>query len=182
MNNTEKFCGIIRQRSIENEHTILLLSRGKLNGQIMAVLRQELDSMIRVIFLLHQSITERERLIQLTLNGNKWVSANNKTNITDRVMVDLANTLNGWEESVYKFGCSFIHLSIFHDYILNDPFQNIEQKEIAILKSHLNNYHGFPLSKELTMDSVSPYLPMVFHKIKDNLEYYLGVLEKGGVL
>ncbi len=177
MENTKQFCEIVRQRSIENKKAIQLLSRTGLTGQVMSVLRQELDSMVRVIFLLSQSIDERNHLINLTLSGQKW-KLKSKAQVTDKIMVDLADTLNGWTKSVYKFGCAFIHLSLFHDYAFNDPFENIELNEINSVKSHLNWYHGFPLTNELTMDSISFYLPMVFDKIESNLEHYIKNLEE----
>ncbi len=176
MENTEKFCNIVRQRSKENKQAIQLLSRTRLTGQVMSVLRQELDSMVRVIFLLSKSIDERNHLINLTLSGQKWKLRNN-ANVTDKQMVELADTLNGWTNSVYKFGCSFIHLSSFHDYAFNDPFENLSLEEINSIKMHLNNYHGFPLTTELTMDSISSYLPRVFDKIEGNLECYIKNLE-----
>ena len=37
-------------------------------------------------------------------------------------MVDLAQGLHGWTQLVYRFGCSFIHLSDLHDYQARDPF------------------------------------------------------------
>jgi hypothetical protein len=154
-----------------------LLSKAGLTGQVMSVLRQELDSMVRVIYLLGQPIAERERLINLTLIGKKWKHRSN-ANVTDKCMVDLADSLNGWTASVYKFGCAFIHLSSFHDYTFNDPFENLEQDEIDSIKKHLNYYHGFPLTTTLTMQSISFYLPMVFDKIEENLECYLKYLEE----
>jgi hypothetical protein len=177
MGNTEQFCNIVRQRSKENKQAIGLLSRTGLTGQVMSVLRQELDSMVRVIFLLSQTIEEREHLINLTLTGKKWKLRTN-ANVTDKQMVELAETLNGWTESVYKFGCAFIHLSSFHDYVFNDPFENLGQDEIDSIKTHLNNYHDFPLTTELTMQSISFYLPMVFDKIEGNLECYIKNLEE----
>lgn len=178
MENNENFCKIVRQRSKENKQAISLLSRTGLTGQVMSVLRQELDSMVRVIFLLSKAIDERNHLINLTLTGKKWKLRNN-ANVTDKQMVELADSLNGWTESVYKFGCAFIHLSSFHDYTFNDPFENLEQNEIDSIKTHLNNYHGFPLTTELTMQSISFYLPMVFDKIEGNLECYIKNLEEG---
>lgn len=118
---TKAFCNIVRQRSTENEQAINLLSQSKLTGHVMSVLRQELDSMVRVIFLLRQTLEERKHLISQTLNGERW-KMRNKALVSDAYMVNLANTLNGWTKSVYKFGCLFIHLSWFHDYAFNDPF------------------------------------------------------------
>lgn len=178
MGNTEQFCKIVRQRSKENKQAIGLLSRTGLTGQVMSVLRQELDSMVRVIFLLRQTIDERNHLINLTLTGKKWKLRSN-ANVTDKQMVGLADTFNGWTESVYKFGCAFIHLSSFHDFVFNDPFENLGQDEIDSIKTHLNKYHSFPLTTKLTMQSISFYLPMVFDKIEGNLEYYVKCLEEG---
>jgi hypothetical protein len=177
MDNTEKFCKIVRQRSAENKQAIALLSRTGLTGQVMSVLRQELDSMVRVIFLLSQNLDERNHLISLTLSGKKWKLRSN-SQVTDKQMVELADTLNGWTNSVYKFGCAFIHLSSFHDYAFNDPFENLEAIEINSIKTHLNNYHGFPMTTDLNMNSISRYLPMVFEKIESNLECYIMHLEE----
>jgi hypothetical protein len=177
MNSTEQFCKLLRQRSVENRRALVALSRDKVVGQIMSVLRQELDSMIRAIFLLSQSLEERSHLINQTLNGQKWKLRNN-ANITDRQMVELADTLNGWTKSVYKFGCAFIHLSSFHDKT-QDPFRNLGCDEINSVKTHLHNYHDFPITSELTMNSISPYLPMVFDKIEGNLECYIKNIEEG---
>jgi len=176
MENTAQFCKIVRQRSLENKQAIDLLSRTGLSGQVLAVLRQELDSMVRVIFLLSQTIDERNHLIRLTLSGQKWKLRNN-AQVTDKQMVELADTLNGWTKSVYKFGCAFIHLSTFHDYTFNDPFENLGLDEINSIKTHLNYYHGFPMTDGLTMRSISFYLPRVFDKIESNLESYIQNLE-----
>jgi hypothetical protein len=57
-----------------------------------SILRQELDSMVRVIYLLQQNVVERVRLISLTLDGDKWqVETNNgkMRHVTDRDMVDV---------------------------------------------------------------------------------------------
>lgn len=136
--------------------------------------------MVRVIFILNQSFEERNNLISQTLNGVKWKLRNNKI-VTDKMMVDLAETLNGWTESVYKFGCAFIHLSSYHDYSSIDPFKKLDQSEINSIKMHLNNYHGFPMTTELKIKSISFYLPMVFEKIKGNLECYLEDLESNKI-
>lgn len=178
MTSTQHFCNIVRQRSKENRQAIDLLSHSRLIGQVMSVLRQELDSMVRIIFLLNQSdLNERNHLINQTISGQKWKLRSN-TQVTDRQMVDLADRLNGWTKSVYKFGCAFIHLSLFHDYTLNNPFENLQTNEINSIKMHLNNYHGFPLTKDLSMQSIARYLPMVFDKISSNLECYIGYLEE----
>jgi hypothetical protein len=96
-------------------------------------------------------------------------------------MVDLAGTLHGWTNSVYKLGCAFIHLSPLADYKNTNPFQQLPQNEIADIKMHLNNYHGFSLSDDLNMTTIRLYLPMVLDKVSSNLECYIGYLEKNRV-
>lgn len=177
MDTTKKFCSIIRQRSLEHKSAIESLSKINLTGQMISILRQELDSMVRVIFLLNQSMTTREDLMDMTLRNEKWKIG--KYQITDRDMVNISDKLNGWTESVYKFGCSFIHLSAYHDYQNNDPFLRLSPSEVNSIKNHLNNYHDFSLSKDLTLSNFEPYITRVFDKIQGNLECYVEDLEKG---
>lgn len=156
-----------------------MVHQASLVGQAVSILRQELDSMVRVIFLTNTNNPEfRDTLIQQTHNGERWRELDGRGIITDRVMVDLADQLNGWTASVYKFGCAFIHLSNYHDYQHTDPFAQLSHEERNDIKHHLNHYHGFPMDREVTMESVSMYLPMVFDKIHDNLERNIKELEE----
>lgn len=178
MNSIQKYCQIIRNRSEENEESVELLYANGHYGQVMSILRQELDSMVRCIYLLNFSDVEiRELLVNQTLEGERWRYPNRKI-ITDKEMVDIANDLQGWTNSVYKFGCAFIHLSNFHDYKTTDPFESLNQVEKIDIKSHLNQYHGFDLQKELTFESLIPYLKKVFEKVKGNLLCYVSNLEE----
>ena len=64
----EAFCRQIRLRSSDNKRAFQLLESGDIPSQMVAVLRQELDSMIRVIYLLSQSdMTYRDELIQASV-------------------------------------------------------------------------------------------------------------------
>lgn len=89
------------------------------------------------------------------------------------------NRCHGWTQSVYKFGCAFIHLSQFHDYLSVDPFSKIEANESDAIKHYLNQYHRFPLDAGLSIAMLRPYLVNVFDKISGNLAYYLDNLENG---
>lgn len=178
MTDKEQFCRILRERSSEHKTAINLMVRSELYGQAISILRQELDSMVRVIFLLSKSdLDVREHFIRQTLNNTKWTLPSSRTIVTDRLMVDLTNSLFGWALSVYKFGCAFIHLSPMSDYRNDNPFLQLTQLEINNVKEHLHNYHGFPLTNDLTMQTISPYLLKIFAKISDNLAYYIGELE-----
>lgn len=96
-------------------------------------------------------------------------------------MVNLANTLLGWTNSVYKLGCAFIHLSPLVDYRNGNPFQQLSQNEVDDIIQHLHNYHSFDLTNELNMDTISPYLLRVLDKVASNLECYIMHLENEGV-
>ena len=96
-------------------------------------------------------------------------------------MVDLAQHLQGWTQSVYKFGCAFIHLSNLHDYNDRDPLLQLPADERTDIISHCRYYHGGPLSDSAGFDELVPYLPNVLEKISGNLECYLKNLENGEV-
>jgi hypothetical protein len=105
------FCRQVRQPSQENREALFLLHRNALTGNIMGVLRQELDSMVRCILLL--SVTDRQyrgQLLHDSVIGNPWRTKDGKRKVADRNMVDLSSRLHGWTQNVYAFGCGFIHL------------------------------------------------------------------------
>lgn len=174
---------MIRNRSDENRRAMryFCIPHGVLSPAF-SILRQELDSMVRVIYLLQiADLKERNRLIESTLQGEKWKVATPKgkmRDVTDREMVDLSQHLQGWTQSVYRFGCAFIHLSDFHNHFVQNPFQSLSEAERKDVLSHMRNYHGGPLCDDPDMKELSAYLPRVFDKIADNLECYIGQLER----
>jgi hypothetical protein len=179
MSAIESFCRQVRSRSNENKQAMRLLSGADLAGPMVAILRQELDSMVRVIYLLAQPFDRRLLLIEASVMGEKWSQRNSKAAVTDKEMVDLSQSLQGWTRSVYKFGCAFIHLSNYHDYNTNDPLSQLpigEQKDIL---EHCRNYHGGPIACEPTFLDFVPYFPRILEKISGNLGCYLERLENG---
>ena len=181
---THTFCTMIRNRSDENRRAMHCFSslQGVLSPTI-SILRQELDSMVRVIYLLQMSdMEERSRLIKSTLRGEKWkvpTPKGKRRDVTDREMVDLSQHLQGWTQSVYRFGCAFVHLSDFHNHHAQNPFQQLTEAERQGVLSHMRNYHGGPLHDNLNMEEFSEYLPRIFDKIADNLKCYVEHLERG---
>jgi hypothetical protein len=139
--------------------------------------------MVRVIYLLTVTdLGERKRLIASTLRGEKWKVATARgkfRDVTDREMVDLAQTLRSWTQSVYRFGCAFVHLSDFHNHLAKDPFASLSKEERDQVLSHLRSYHGGPIRDDPDMKELSTYIPRVFDKIADNLGFYLRQLEQG---
>ena len=141
--------------------------------------------MVRTIYLLAiKNVPERCRLIQQTLRGERWQIRGAKgklRKVTDREMVDLAQKLQGWTQSVYRFGCAFTHLSDFHNHFARNPFDGLSKEEKRHVLLHMRNYHGGPASDNPDMKELSIYIPMVFQKISDNLKYYVEHLERGDV-
>ncbi len=169
----------VRSRSNEHSRTMIILARESLAGQMVAVLRQELDSMVRVIYLLAQNEERRATLIEASVNGEKWSQQNSRAFVTDKEMVNLSQNLQGWTQSVYKFGCAFIHLSSLHDYNDRDPLELLPNLEREDILNHCRHYHGGPYESDANFSNLIPYLPKVLEKIAGNLECYLENLEEG---
>jgi len=139
--------------------------------------------MVRVIYLLAQGDRSyRTQLIKASVDGTLWTAQGKARRVTDREMVELAQTLHGWTASVYRFGCAFIHLSQHHDYRDRDPMDAIDEDEHRAILDHLRYYHGGPASNDAGFQDIVRFLPMVFEKIADNLECYVKELENDGDL
>lgn len=165
-------------RSKDHNRAMHVVAAANIPSQMMAILRQELDSMVRVIYLLAQEPARREALIFESVNGQQWGKSDGRGRVTDREMVELAQHLQAWTLSVYKFGCAFIHLSHLHDYNDRDPMQLLPTEECEAILNHCRHYHGGPMGSKF-IDLV-PFLPSVLQKISDNLEFYLEQLRAGG--
>lgn len=177
----QTFCRQVRARSTENRRAIYAVR--DLPGQMVSILRQELDSLVRVVYLLSQADRRyRSRLIEDSVAGSRWLRLNSRQPVTDREMVELTDTLHGWTKSVYAFGCAFIHLSNLHDHQVRDPLDRVSDGERSAILQHLCYYHGGPNGPSPRFADVVPLLPMVFTKIADNLECYVKALEQDGDL
>lgn len=167
----------VRRRSGEHARAIDMLARSGLVAPAVSILRQEVDSLVRVIFLLAQPLAYREALIRASINGERWRRLNGRSPVTDREMVDLSAGLIGWTQSVYKFGCAFVHLSNLHDYDVHDPLAKLPSRERDDILQHLRYYHGGPKSDHPDLNDLLPFIPKALKKISDNLEYYLERLD-----
>src|SRR5271157_2589705 len=97
MEQLDVFCRQVRACSNEHRQAIPLMYQAKIFSQVMSILRQEVDSMIRVIYLLTISdMKYREKLIKMSVEGQKWTAKDSKRKITDHEMVEAADSLTGW--------------------------------------------------------------------------------------
>lgn len=177
MSDVQIFARQVRHRSAEHRTAMAMLETHSLYGQMISVLRQELDSMVRVIFLLAQPTDVRELLVADSVGGHQWKIGRQR--VTDRQMVDLAQTLQGWTASVYKFGCAFIHLSALHDYNERDPLELLPPSERDDILDHCRHYHGGPIRTDAGFMDLIPFVPRALVKVSDNLEHYLEELLSG---
>jgi hypothetical protein len=180
MSNVETFIRQIQSRSREHQRAMELLAGEHLAGQMVAILRQELDSMVRVIYLLTQGQEYRSLLIAASVCGQKWTKEDLNGRVTDKQMIEAAQRLHGWTQSVYKFGCAFIHLSNLHDYNDRDPFLQLAPIERSDILQHCRHYHGGPGADAENFEGLLPFLPRILSKISQNLEGYLEQLQRGG--
>ena len=161
----------ILSRSSDHRRAMQLLATAKISSQMMAILRQELDSMVRVVYLLNQGPSRRASLIEASVNGQLWTQPGGRGRVTDREMVELAQHLHGWTRSVYTFGCAFIHLTNLHDYNDRDPMMLLPAEERDAILAHCRYYHGGP--ENSAFEDLLAYLPSVLEKVSGNLKCYL---------
>jgi len=135
MTAVDDFCRQVCARSAESRQA--MDSVRVLPGQMVSVLRQELDSPVRVVFLLAQEDrANRHRLIEDSVSGRRWKEPGSRKVVTDREMVDLTERLHGCTRSVYAFGWAFIHRSSFHDHKDRNPLDQVSEAERNAILGH----------------------------------------------
>jgi hypothetical protein len=176
------FCRLVRARSEELQAAMRALHGRGLSSVEMGLLRQELDSMVRVTFLLSQPDRQvRRRLVSATVAGERWTlptAKGKQERVKDATLVEAADRFQGWTRLAYRFGCSFIHLSDLHDHQARDPFRALPQDDRRSIVDYLRHSHGGDVSPESSFADVMAYVPRVLGKISTNLESYLKELEQ----
>jgi hypothetical protein len=98
--------------------------------------------------------------------------------MSDGEMAKPTKRIYGWSGQLYRVSSRFIHLSSQHDYAVRDPFQSLPLEERREMAQYLNENHNGNLSVNSTFTEVVEYVPRVFSKISDRLDFYLGMLER----
>lgn len=181
--NLEIFCRQISNRSGENFSAFHMLFHSKLYGNILSLIGQEIDSMIRVVYLLSISdLDYRNALIRASVNGERWRHQGTGKPITDRQMVTVATKHEFWVSQAYKVRNGFIHLSNLHDYRHRDPMTLLPKEDKREILKHMWKWHHCPQNRGRTFNDIVPCLPNVFHKMQDHLRGYIRSLENQHVL
>ncbi len=171
---TQMFCKIIRQRSAENRQAIESMSvhLGGTLSPAFSVLRQELDSMVRVVFLLSiDDLCERRRLIRTTLDGQKWrvvTSTGKWRTVTDREMSRPFSAIAGLDMlsvQVWMRFHSFIgppQSSVGRSVLESCPKPKSKPSVLTCVVTTAGH-----ASDDLTLDEFVRYIPAVFEKIQE---------------
>ncbi len=172
--NADTFCRMVEARSGEHREAMRVALDEDWLAIAGSVLRMELDSMMRVIWLLHHSDT-REQILASCVAGKGFKEASGKR-IYDRDMAADAASGNRWVQAVYDFGNTFVHLTNAHDYAVRDPFQAYEHRREVI--KFLNEFHpgkvpGGPVDDSSTLRDLAAYAPYVLEKITSRLDGYV---------
>ncbi len=90
VDNLEIFCRQVSSRSRENSRAFFLLYHEKHYGNSLSIIGQEIDSMIRVVYLLTVGdLNYRQELIDASVKGERWRYKGSTKPITDRDMVEV---------------------------------------------------------------------------------------------
>jgi len=164
-NRTEKFFNIIKARSDENEKSLHLLLESNCHALVGAIIRMELDSLIRVNDFNSESSVKKEVLLDNFFAGNRWSK-------TDRVMVESISSRIGWAKHIYEFGCALIHLSPYHDWATNDRISNLTNDKRCLIVKAIKEQQYDPtltLNENFGFNDLIRFAPLIFKKLRDNL-------------
>lgn len=86
-----------------------------------------------------------------------------------------------WErEYIYRMGCFFIHLSNFHSYKSDNPFNAIAELDKINIIRFIKSKHGYEMDTSNLdinkLETIIPFLPLIMNKINSNLLYQLEAL------
>ncbi|GAX36935.1 hypothetical protein [Nodularia sp. NIES-3585] len=166
-----EFCQLVRDRSTEHQEAVNLLLENGIIGVAVGLLRQEIDSFIRVshVFSTIHAISEKAQdLIADFMSGKKWP-------VNDGEML---RNEGGWVKLIYQLSCNLIHLSNYHSYNRNDPFVNlVDSNTKTEIINYLNHKHGYP-DNTISKEQFIPYISKILAKIVSNTDYHLKEIEK----
>lgn len=174
--NLRSYMRLVEKRSREHNRAFGMLYAQGLYGACAAILRQEIDNLMRVDYLAFSvPFADRDELCRYVFSGARWQrrTRNGKfTDIRDVEFQTYAEDNHSWVSLAYEYSSKFIHLTNFWDYGVSDPMVTMPADDRSIIASYLSQYHGFP-GYDLKMNDLFEYLPQVFEKIRSNIECYV---------
>jgi hypothetical protein len=174
--NLRAYMRLVEKRSHEHNQAFNILYAQGLYGACAAIIRQEVDNLMRVDYLAFSvALTDRDGLCQDVLSGVRWQQRSAKGKFTDIRDVEFhtyAKDNHSWVSLAYEYTSKFVHLTNYWDYGASDPLVTMPADDRSEIVSYLCTYHGFP-GHDLTMNTLFEYLPQVFEKVRSNVECYV---------
>ncbi|KEP68889.1 hypothetical protein DL1_08340 [Thioclava dalianensis] len=174
--NLRSYMRLVEKRSREHNQAFGMLYAQGLYGACAAIIRQEIDNLIRVDYLAFSvPLADRDELCREALSGSRWQRCTAKGKLTDIRDVQFhtyAKNNHSWVSLAYEYSSKFIHLTNFWNYGVSDPLVTMPADDRSEMISYLSRYHGFP-GHDLKINDLFEYLPQVFEKIRGNIECYV---------
>ena len=146
----ESFIRMVRSRSSEHRQVMAFATENNLLSTQMSMIREEVDSLVRVIHLFGvNDYNELADIIGNTFDQRKFgpTKADGRARrILDKSLIQDAAAQFDWLETLYEFGCSFIHLTGLHSYQERDVFRMLSPSEREAIAEFVNHYYGATIS------------------------------------
>jgi hypothetical protein len=172
----EEYKKMVTHRLEENIKSFHLLFGMKHYGNCISIMCQELDQMIRILFLINSSSNEKQQFMYSSINSHKWYitnKENKKVYITDEMLLKFAETLKDWDKSIYQFGFSFKNLTNNFNYGSRDPIKSMSKMDRDKLFCYITEYHQKEFKSDFTIEDFIPILPEIIEKISIYMKIYL---------
>lgn len=161
-------------RSNSNYNAFVLLLENQMYDQAISIMRSELDSFVRVMYLLEHG-ERKYAFIKQTFSMELWKDKQGL--VTDKKLLS-NKSLFGWERLIYDFGCYFLHLSYYHGLEYNKMVDTWGTKTKTQVRTYLYQYHGYKIENfyipdNYNFDDIIFILPDVMKKITGNLKFFI---------
>lgn len=172
----EEFKKIVFQRLEENQKSFDILFGLKHYGNCISIMRQELDQIIRLLFLLNSTKNVQRQLIESSINNHKWFvinKENKKDYITEEIISKYSESLNGWDKSIYEFGLAFGSLATTFNYGTKDPIKTMAENDRDKIYKYILEYHNRDFPRDYDINVLIRELPDILNIISSNLQKYM---------
>lgn len=174
----ERFCRQVETRSNEFQKVMPILIEHRAWIVAGSVLRMQVESVSRAVFLLNDSLDDRKRRVERSFDEDmdgKFPNLPPKSGaVPDTAMANLADEkVPGLQKSalsIYKLGCKLVHLSGAHDYEHSDPYQDlpVDARREMILEPLFRVWDSGGITTESTFAEVMEYAsPRALHKLTE---------------
>jgi hypothetical protein len=175
----DEYKRMVGHRLEENMKSFKLLFDMKHYGNCISIMCQELDQIIRLLFLLNSTANHKKQFIYSSINNQKWYTTgldHKRVYVTDDTLLQFSESLTGWDKCIYEFGFSFKNLSNNFNYGSRDPIKSMNETDRNRLHGYVKEYHVKDFPVEYSLEDLIPVLPMIIRLISNNLNNYMELI------